>query len=89
MAAKGELVRARQEISSWKGAQGRAGGLTNPATTQAQNQGYNLTHPNIHLICDLLEYMNEPVLQTQTLGSAQHRVTTGKPSGTLLRAQPR
>ena len=24
--------------------------------TQAQNQGYVLAHPNVHPICDLLEY---------------------------------
>lgn len=38
----------------------RAGGLTNPATSQAQN-------PNIHLICELRESVKGLVLQTQKL----------------------
>lgn len=53
---KGELVRAVLDSSpgGWK--QRRAGGLTNPVTTQAQNQGYVLTHPSSCPICDLLEH---------------------------------
>lgn len=37
------------------------GGLTNPA----RNQGYELAHPNMHLIYDLQEHMEGVVLQTQ------------------------
>ena len=34
---------------------GRAGGLANSATTQAQIQGFELAHPSIYLICELLD----------------------------------
>lgn len=40
----------------------RMGRLTNPATTQCQNQGYELTHVNIHPICDLLTLVKELVM---------------------------
>ena len=39
---------------------GRAGGLTN---LEAQNQGYELVHPNVHPIYELLEHMKGQVLQ--------------------------
>ena len=35
------------ESPPWWQRQGRAGWLANPATTQAQNQGYVSAHPNI------------------------------------------
>jgi hypothetical protein len=41
--------------------------LTNSPTTQGQIQGFELVHPNIYLICELLEYVRtspaEPKLQ--------------------------
>lgn len=40
--------------------------MTNSATTQAQIQGFELTHPNIYLRHELLECMKEPVLQIQS-----------------------
>ena len=36
---------------------GKAGRLTNPATTQTQNQGYDFAYSNTHSIYDLLEHM--------------------------------
>ena len=56
VSARGELARAMLESSPWWRSKGRTGGLMDPATTQAQNQGYVLAHPNIHPICDLLEH---------------------------------
>lgn len=41
------------ESSPWHWIQGRADWLTNPATSQAQNQVYILVHTNSHLVCDL------------------------------------
>ena len=63
--ARGEPVRAMQESSPWWQRQGRTGRLTNPATTQPQNQDYVLAYPNIHPICDLLEQVGGLVLWTQ------------------------
>lgn len=39
--------------------------MTNPAITQAQNHGYELAHPSIHLISELLEHVGptDPKLQ--------------------------
>ena len=45
---------------------GSAGGLTNPATTQAQNQGYVL----VHRIYDLLDHVKGCILQTQSCRTA-------------------
>ena len=39
--------------------------MINPAA-QAQNQGYELAHPNIHPDCDPLEHVKGLVLQTQS-----------------------
>jgi hypothetical protein len=44
----------------------RAGRLINSATTQTQIQGFELAHPNVHLICELLERAKGPVLQIQS-----------------------
>ena len=41
--------------------------LTNPATTQAQNQGYELAHPNIHFIYELLAHVKGTNLQIQNI----------------------
>ncbi|ERE75961.1 histone deacetylase complex subunit SAP30L-like protein, partial [Cricetulus griseus] len=57
------------------------GGLTNPVTIWAQNQGYELAHPNIYLFCELLEHVQETNLQTKASGPPQHK-TTGYLKGT-------
>lgn len=44
----------------------RGRGLTNPVTTQAQNQVYELAHPNTHPICELLGHMKGLSLQMQS-----------------------
>lgn len=41
-------------------------GLANPATNQAQDQGYELAHPNICPIYDLLKHVKGLVLQIQS-----------------------
>lgn len=47
---------------------GIIGEVTNPATVQAQIQGYELTCPKTHTIYDLLDYVKEPYSQTQSRG---------------------
>lgn len=42
------------------------GGLTNSATTEDQIQGFELAHPNIYPIYELLKCMKEQVLQNQS-----------------------
>jgi len=44
----------------------KAGRLTNSATIQDQIQDHELAHPNIYPICELLEHMRGPVLQSQS-----------------------
>ena len=57
-AALGELADAVLKSSSGSGNEGKkAVRLTRPATTQAQKQGHELTHPN--LICELLEHVKK------------------------------
>ena len=41
----------------------KAGRLTNSDTTQAQIQGFELTHSNIYPIYEQLEHVKGPVLQ--------------------------
>lgn len=41
------------------------GGLTNSDPTQAQIQGSEFPHPNIHPIYELLEHLKRPILQIQ------------------------
>lgn len=41
-------------------------GLTNSFTTQAQIQGFKLTHPNIYPILEILEHVKQPILQNQS-----------------------
>lgn len=55
---------------------GRAGWLTNSATTQAQIQGLELTHPNIYLRHELLECVKEPILQIQSCRITMTQGTT-------------
>ena len=54
-------------------------------TGQAQNQGYELVHTYIHPICDMLEQVKGPVLQTQSFRilftQANNRVSKRCPSG--------
>ena len=44
----------------------RAGRLTSLATLKAQIQGFELVHPNIYPIYDLLECVKGPVFQIQS-----------------------
>ena len=44
----------------------RADGLTNSTTTQTQIQHFELFHPNIYSIYELLEHVKGPVLQIQS-----------------------
>lgn len=54
--------------------------MHNPGSTQAQNKGSVLAHPNIHPICDLLEHSGqegcplEPELQDLSCTRQQHNV---------------
>ena len=50
------LVAPAQE--SWRAEQ--------PSSTQAQIQGFESAHPNIHPVCELLELMKGPLLQIQS-----------------------
>jgi hypothetical protein len=61
-AALSELARAVLEGSPCR----RAGGLTSSDTSQAQNQGFELTHPNIYSTGELLELVKRPVLKIQS-----------------------
>lgn len=45
---------------------GIIGEVTNPATVQAQNQGYELTFPKAHTIYYLLDYVKGPYSKTQS-----------------------
>ena len=45
---------------------GRAVGLSSSALSQAQIQGFELAHPNIYPIYDLLEHVKGPVLKIQS-----------------------
>jgi hypothetical protein len=40
--------------------------LTDSATPQAQSQGFEVAHPNIYPIYELLEHVKKPVLQIQS-----------------------
>lgn len=62
--------------------------LTNPATTQAQSQGYELAHSNIHPTDELLEHVKgtRRTYRLRMAGSPWHRTTTGYPQGAPVRA---
>ena len=83
-AALGELARAVLESSPWWCGCRRAGRLTNSATTQAQIQGFELAHPNIYPIYELLECMKGPVLQIQScrisMTQGNNRISKRSPS---------
>ncbi|XP_059129094.1 disks large homolog 5-like [Peromyscus eremicus] len=46
-----------------------SGGITNPATTQVQNNGYKSSHPNTLFIYELQEHVKSPDLQIRAAGS--------------------
>ena len=48
------------------GRRGDSWWVDQPATTQAQNQDYELAHPNIHFIYYLWKHVKKSVLQTQS-----------------------
>lgn len=52
--------------------------LTNPGTTQARSQGYELAHSNIHLIDELLEHVKgiRRTYRPKRADSPWHRTTT-------------
>jgi hypothetical protein len=81
--ASGKLPRAILERSAWWCEYRRARGQTNSATTQAQIQGFELTHPNICMTYELLEHMKWLVLQIQScrISNAQgdNRIFKGVP----------
>ena len=64
--ARGELIRAVLESLLWYCGCGRVGRLTGLDTTQAQVQNFELAHPNIYPIYELLKHMKEPVLHIQS-----------------------
>jgi hypothetical protein len=64
--AWGELARVVLESPPWWCSCGRAGRLTNSATTQGQIRGSELTHPNMDPIYELLKRVTGPVLQSQS-----------------------
>lgn len=55
-----------------------------PGNYQGQNKGYELAHPNIHPIYNLLELLNGPVLQSQRfkISMTQHNNRIFKRSST-------
>ena len=61
-AALGEVAGAVLKSWPWGWECRRAGRLTNSAITQDQVQGFDLAHPNIYLIYELLKYVKGLVL---------------------------
>ena len=82
--ALGELIGEELESLPWWCGFGRAGWLTNSATIQAQNQGFELPHPNIYPIYELPELMKEPVMQIQSfrisMAQGNDKIPKGIPS---------
>ena len=62
----GDVDKAVVETLPWWYESRRAGGLTTSAITQAQIQGFELVHPNIYLIYELLEHVKRLALQIQS-----------------------
>lgn len=52
----------------------RAGRLTNSVTTQSQTKGFELAHPSIYHIWELLEQVKGPVPQNQSFRSSMTQV---------------
>lgn len=71
----------------------RMGGATirliNPAATQTQNQGFELAHPKIHPICDLLGHTKELVLQIQNCRISMTQANSRIPKGVPVSPVPR
>ena len=60
------LVTRAQKSQPHRCETGRAVRLTNSVTTQAQIQDFELAHPNIYPICELLEHVKGQALQIQS-----------------------
>jgi hypothetical protein len=75
MVTYGGLAGAVLESLPWWCRKGRASELTTSATTQAQIQGSELTHPQTFIICKWLGFMKGPVLLIQ---SCRLSMTQGK-----------
>ena len=62
--------------------------LINPGITQAHNQKYDLVHPNIHLIYELLEHVRRADLQIQSckISVEQDNIRISKRSPSIARA---
>ena len=56
------LTRRVLESLTWKCTCGRVKGLTNSTKSQAQIQVFELAHPKIYIICQLLENLKGLVL---------------------------
>lgn len=61
-----------------------AGELTSTATTQAQNQGYELAHANTHPIYELVEHVEGMDLQIQS-----YRISSTQSSNGISKRSPR
>ena len=62
--------------------------LTSSDTSQAQIQGFELAHPNIYPIDELLKYMKGPVLQIQnyrmSMTQGNNRISEKSPGEVLV-----
>lgn len=87
-ATRGEL--AGQRRRTHPGGRG-AGCMTNPATTQSQNQSPVWAQPSIQPIYDLLDHgvgVGGQSCGPRTPGSPQHRAATGCPGNEKSQGQP-
>lgn len=78
-AASIELIRAMLESSHWWWLWRKAGRFINPYTTQAHNHFYDLAHPNIHLIHELLENVKVMDQQIQSWRISMTQGNKAKP----------
>lgn len=73
----------------WWWERGRASGLSNPVTTQAQNQVYELAHPNTHPICEHMksswDIWRGCPCRCKAAGYSWHKAATGYPRGVPMR----
>ena len=76
--SSGELAEAVLESPPWWCGYGKYGRLISSDATQAQIQGFELTHPNICPINEQLEHSKGTVLQIQ---SSRISMTQGKKCG--------
>jgi hypothetical protein len=62
--------------------------LTSSSTSQAQIQGFELAHPNIYPIDELLKYMKGPVPQIQnyrmSMTQGNNRISEKSPGEVLV-----